>query len=133
MRALVAADSALPATKAFDSTLAAVGGNPEGRGGFGGFGAPRPSPTFVGVNGTLTSQLNALENGDMAPTPSMLAAYAGACTDLKTVVTNWLAANGAALTAFNAALTQAGLKPVAVASPAMVVPDCAAAGDRRTR
>src|SRR6266498_1204052 len=39
MRALVAADTAIPAVKAFDSTLAAVGGNPDARGGgFGGFG-----------------------------------------------------------------------------------------------
>src|SRR2546430_10715138 len=55
LRALVAADSALPAAKAFDSTLAAVGGNPDGRGGFGGFGGPRPAPTFVGVNGDRKS------------------------------------------------------------------------------
>jgi len=47
MRALVAADTAVAAAKAFDSTLAAVGGNPDGRGGFGGFGGPRPAPTFV--------------------------------------------------------------------------------------
>ncbi len=38
MRALVAADSALPAGKAFDSTLAAVGGNADARGGGGGGG-----------------------------------------------------------------------------------------------
>src|SRR5260370_5179130 len=79
MRALVAADSALPAAKAFDSTLAAAGGNPEGRGGFRRVGAPRPGPTFVGGDGTLTSPLNALEHGDMAPHPSSLSPYARAC------------------------------------------------------
>jgi len=124
MRALVAADSTLPAAKAFDSTLAAVGGNPEGRGGFGGFGAPRPAPTFVGVNGTLTSQLNALENGDMAPTPAMQAAYGGACNDLKSAVTTWTTINGAPLAAFNAVLTQNNLKPIPPASPALAVPVC---------
>jgi hypothetical protein len=124
MRALVAADSALPAAKAFDSTLAAVGGNPEGRGGFGGFGAPRPAPTFVGVNGTLTSQLNALENGDMAPTPAMQAAYDGGCDDLKSAVTTWTAINGAPRAAFNAVLTQNNLNPIPPASPALAVPVC---------
>ncbi|HEY6853444.1 MAG TPA: hypothetical protein VI139_04300, partial [Gemmatimonadales bacterium] len=127
MRALVAADTALPAAKAFDSTLAAVGGNPEGRGGFGGFGAPRPAPTFVGVNGALGGEINSLENGDMAPTPAMLAAYAGACDDLKSAVTRWAGINGAALTAFNAVLTQNNLKPIPAASPALAVPVCGAA------
>src|SRR6266571_3366619 len=49
LRALVAADTAIPAVKAFDSTLAAVGGNPDARGGGGGFGGsgagPGPAPT----------------------------------------------------------------------------------------
>jgi hypothetical protein len=128
LRVLVAADSALPAAKTFDSTLAAVGGNPEGRGGFGGFGGPRPAPTFVGVNGNLTNQLNALENGDMAPTPAMLAAYVAGCNDLKSAVTTWAAINGAALTAFNAVLTQNNLKPIPGAAPLLAVPACGATG-----
>src|SRR5229473_5608200 len=44
-----------------------------------------------------------------------------------------LGANGAALTTFNAALTQAGLKPMAAAAPAMAVPDCGAVGGGRRR
>ena len=124
MRALVAADTAVAAAKAFDSTLAAVGGNPDGRGGFGGFGGPRQAPTFVGVNGNLTNQLNALENGDMAPTPAMLAAWVSACNDLKSAVTTWTTINGAALATLNAALTQGGLKPIAAAAPVMAVPVC---------
>src|SRR5258708_25193074 len=77
----------IAAAKVFDSTLAAVGGDPERSGGFGGGGfrpGGPPPPTFVGVNNTLAGQTNALENGDMAPTPAMLAAYAAACRDLGT-------------------------------------------------
>src|SRR2546429_9952071 len=81
LRAAVAADTAarLPAAvvaaaKAFDSTLAAVGGNPEGgRGVFGGGG--RPPPTFVRVNADLVGQISTPENGDMTPTEAMQRDY----------------------------------------------------------
>lgn len=124
MRALVAADTALPAAKAFDSTLAAVGGNPEGGRGFSGFG-PRPAPTFVGVNGNLVNQLNALANGDMAPTAAMQAAYVSACNDLKSAVTTWTAINGARLAALNATLAQNSVQPIPAATPTVPLPVCA--------
>jgi hypothetical protein len=78
------------ADSARDSILAAVGGDPAGGRGFGGFrpGGP-PPPTFAGVNGTLGRQLNALESGDLAPTPAMQAAYAAACKDLTNAVARW--------------------------------------------
>ena len=135
LRAVVAADtvSALPAAvvaaaKAFDSTLAQVGGDPEGgRGGGGGFfgGGARPAPTFVSVNNNLVRQINTLENGDMTPTEAMQRDYAAGCAELKTAVTSWTAIHGAALAAFNAALTQNNLKPVAATSRALVAPVCA--------
>jgi len=64
------------------------------------------------VNGNLTNQLNALENGDMAPTPAMLAAYVAACNDLNSAVTTWTSINGAPLAALNVALTQQNMKPI---------------------
>jgi photosystem II stability/assembly factor-like uncharacterized protein len=127
MRALVAADTTLAAAKAFDSTLAAVGGNPErsGGGGFGGFGGgPAPAPTFVRVNGNLANQINALENGDLAPTGAMQRAYVAACTDLKTALATWTSINGAPLAAFNAVLAQNNLKPILAATPTLVAPMC---------
>ncbi len=126
MRALVAADTALPAAKAFDSTLAAVGGNLErGGGGFGGFGGgPAPAPTFVRVNGNLGNQINTLENGDLAPTAAMQRAYVAACTDLKNAVTTWTGINGASLAAFNAELTRNNLKPIPAATRALTAPAC---------
>ncbi|OLC76134.1 MAG: hypothetical protein AUH78_07440 [Gemmatimonadetes bacterium 13_1_40CM_4_69_8] len=135
LRAAVAADtaSALPAAviaaaRAFDSTLAQVGGDPEGaRGGGGGFfgGGAQPAPSFVSVNANLVRQINTLENGDLAPTPAMQAAYVSGCKDLQTVVTTWTGINGAALAAFNAVLTQNNLKPLAATGRALVAPVCA--------
>jgi len=61
------------------------------------------------VNNTLVGQINALENGDMAPTPAMLAAYAAACKDLGTALATWKGITGAQLTAFNALLKQHNL------------------------
>ena len=125
MRALVAADTALPAAKAFDSTLAAVGGNVDARGGgFGGGGGVAPAPTFVRVNGSLGSQLNTLENGDLAPTEAMQRAYVAGCQDLQRVVTTWAGINGAPLATFNAVLTQNNLKPIPAAAATLVAPPC---------
>jgi hypothetical protein len=126
MRALVAADTALPAAKAFDSTLAAVGGNLErGGGGFGGFGGgPAPAPTFVRLNGNLANQINTLENGDLGPTTAMQRAYVAVCTDLKTAVTTWTGINGAPLAAFNAELTRNNLKPIPAATRVLTAPVC---------
>jgi len=129
LRGLVQADTAsslpapvIAAAKTLDSTLAAIGGNPEGGRGFGGFGRPQPPPTFVGVNGTLTGQVNTLENGDMAPTEAMIRDYLAACGQLRTVATNWSGV-GAAVTAFDAVLAQNNLK--AIPAPAvMTVPGC---------
>jgi len=119
LRTSVRADTAtsypapvIAAAKVFDSTLAAVGGDPERSGGFGGGGfrpGGPPPPTFVGVNNTLARQTNALENGDMAPTPAMLAAYAAACRDLGTALATWKGITGVQLTAFNALLKQHNL------------------------
>jgi hypothetical protein len=91
---VAAARAGAGADAARDSILAAVGGEPGG--GRGGFrpGGP-PPPTFAGVNGTLGSQLNALETGDLAPTPGMQAAYAAACKDLATAVATWTRIKGA--------------------------------------
>ena len=116
------------AAKSLDSTLVAVGGNPEGGRGFGGFRAgPPPPPTFVGVNGTLGGQVNALETGDMAPTPSMQAAYEATCRDLATAAATWRSINGpgGAIETFNAVATRNNLKPVAATAAPLAAPTCA--------
>jgi len=103
-----------------------VGGNPEGGGGGGGFfgSGARPAPNFVSVNADLVRQINTLENGDMAPTPAMQAAYVAGCKDIQTVVTTWIGIAGAPLAAFNAVLAQSNLKPVAATGRALIAPGC---------
>jgi len=132
LRAAVAVDTAATApapvsaaAKAFDSTLAQVGGNPEGGRGFGGGGGGGggPAVSFFAVNENFISQINTLENGDMAPTEAMQRAYVAGCRDLKTAVTAWTAI-AAPLAAFNAVLTQHNLKPIAATVPALVGPGC---------
>ena len=134
-RAAIVADtvSTLPAVvvtaaKTLDSTLVAVGGNPEGGRGFVGFRAgPPPPPTFVGVNGTLGGQINALETADMAPTPAMQAAYEATCRDLATAAATWRKINGSggAIETFNATATRNNLKPVGLTAAPVAGPTCA--------
>jgi hypothetical protein len=116
------------AAKTLDSTLVAVGGNPEGGRGFGGFRAGPPAPpTFVAVNGTLGGEINALETADMAPTPAMQAAYEATCRDLATAAATWRRINGAggAIETFNAMATRNNLKPVGLTAGPVAAPTCA--------
>jgi len=116
------------AAKSLDSTLVAVGGNPDGGRGFGGFRAgPPPPPTFVGVNGTLGGQINALETADMAPTPAMQAAYEATCRDLASAAATWRKINGSggAIETFNAMATRNNLKPVGLTAAPLAAPTCA--------
>ena len=75
-------------------------------------GAPRP--TFRSLNESLASQLNAQDNADFAPTPSMRAAYAGVCRDLTTLHGAWQRIVQRDLPTMNAVLTRAGLRTIAV-------------------
>ncbi|HEX4628608.1 MAG TPA: hypothetical protein VH137_07445, partial [Gemmatimonadales bacterium] len=135
LRAAVGADTAttgpaevVAAAKAFDSTLAAVGGTPEGGRGVGGGGVrrggPPAPPTFVAVNATLVRLLGTLEHGDLAPTEAMRRGYAAGCTELKTAVATWATLNTTALAGFNAVLAKHNLNGVVAPSPALAVPAC---------
>jgi len=105
------------AIASFDAKLDSVAGNPNGRGGFR-RGQPAP-PTFFGVNNELASQLNAQDNGDMAPTTGMLAAYASACNDLRTVNTAWQRLTSTDLGALNTVLTRNRLRALQAPQPAL--------------
>jgi hypothetical protein len=115
------------AATALDAKLAALGGTTDrGRGGFtgGGGGGATPPPNFVALNGTMSQALTALDNGDMAPTESMLNGYIAKCTDLKTAITSWKTITTVDLPAFNAILTRNNVKPIAAGSPALAIPVC---------
>ncbi|HVT38445.1 MAG TPA: hypothetical protein VHE78_05350 [Gemmatimonadaceae bacterium] len=117
MRAVVKArtpsDTASQAAKAiveFRAKMDTVGGSEGGGAGLGG--GRRPPPNFLALNARLVSQLNAQDNADQAPTEAMLAGYAAACRDLKSVAASWAAISAKELQGLNAALTRAGLPAV---------------------
>ena len=121
-----AANGASPEVASKASAIAAqldsVAGGQGGRGrGRGGQGAP---PTFASLNGTFVSQLNAQEQGDLAPTTSARAAWAAACMDLGKTVATWQRVAGAELGALNTMLKTAGKSPVAAPSVQVKPPVC---------
>jgi hypothetical protein len=123
LRTLTAKDSTSAAAKTIREYIARLdtlgGAAPAsggGFGGFGGFGGANARPTLVQLVNRFLNQLSTFENGDVAPTAAMLAAYQSACNDLGKSITVWRAINGADLTALNAALTAAGRTPLAKAA-----------------
>jgi hypothetical protein len=124
---LTASDSTSAAAKAIREYIAkldTLGGSATGGGfnfGGAGFGASA-RPTLVQLVNRFLSQLGNFENGDVAPTAAMLAAYQATCSDLGKSIVAWRAINGTDLSALNAALTAAGksafAKAVGVDAPA---------------
>jgi photosystem II stability/assembly factor-like uncharacterized protein len=106
-------------------------GGPEGsrgRGGGGGGGGRgrggAAPPNFRAVNGTLVQQLNAQDNGDMAPTSSALAGFATTCKELLETVTKWERLSGPELASVNTMLKARGRPPIAPPKQALRVPSC---------
>jgi len=120
LRAIIAADTTSPVAKPIKEYLAkldTVGGTATGNGfafGGAGFGASA-RPTFVQLVNGFLRQLETFAYGDIAPTPAMYAAYRSTCNDLVKAVAAWSTANGADLSALNAALSAAGKNPLAKA------------------
>jgi photosystem II stability/assembly factor-like uncharacterized protein len=108
-----------------DSVAGSTGRRRGGAGG-GGFrqGGGAPPATFMSVNAALVRQLEAQDDGDMAPTEPTLAAYAATCRDLASALTRWSSVVGADLSAFNQVLGAHGGKPIAAPSAAPTAPGC---------
>src|SRR2546423_10496 len=128
LRAMTASDSTSNAAKTIREYIAkldTLGGVAGGSGfsfGGAGFGA-NARPTLVQLVNRFLNQLGSFENGDVAPTAAMLAAYQSACNDLGKSVAAWRAINGADLSALNAALTAAGKTPLTKAV-GVLAPTC---------
>jgi photosystem II stability/assembly factor-like uncharacterized protein len=120
LRTLAATDSTSAAAKAvreYIAKLDTLGGVAGGVGfnfGGAGFGASA-RPTLVQLVNRFLAQLGNFENGDVAPTAAMLAAYQSACNDLGKSIIAWRAINGTDLSSLNAALAAAGKTPFAKA------------------
>lgn len=114
--------TALTAARA---SLDSVAGAPGGGGRRGG-GAPATSnskPSFRALNGTLAGLLTAQDNGDMAPTPAMRAAYTKACGDLSAQHAALQKVMTVRVGALNAALKKAQQAGIDVA-PLGTLPAC---------
>ena len=112
-----------------DSVAGPEGGRGRGGGGGGGGGGGRgrgqaPPPNFRAVNGALVQQLNAQDNGDMAPTASTLAGFMTTCKDLRTVVTTWEKLSGSELSAVNTMLRAKGRPSIASPGESLRPPSC---------
>ena len=128
LRTAARTDSTSPAElraayAALGAQLDTVGGLDVQRG-FRRGGPSNPPPNFRAVSEALVQQLEAQDNGDMAPTAASLAAYAHTCGELRTVVTRWQQVLGRELVTFNAARKRSGLAEVGIPKPALVAPVC---------
>ncbi|HEY7893888.1 MAG TPA: hypothetical protein VIC24_03225 [Gemmatimonadaceae bacterium] len=104
------------AIKSFDEKVDSVAGNPEGNRFRFGRGAA-PAPDYVRVSGTLVQQLEAQDNGDMAPTVSSLAGTDSVCKDLATVDAAARRLTTTDLTALDAVLGRHSLSEVHAPAP----------------
>lgn len=83
-----------------------------------------PRPTFVSLNAAFTTQLNAQDLGDLAPTAAALAAYGQSCQELRTVLADWARLGTTALNDVNAALAARGGAPVRAPASRVRAPAC---------
>ena len=107
------------AAASFTAKLDTIAGNPDGRGARfarAGSGAA-PPPNYVAVSDALVRQLEAQDNGDLAPTPAMLAARDSTCAELGAVDASWRRTATSELAALNAVLARHG-RPALPAPPA---------------
>ena len=117
---LRAADSTTALAAQLDTLAGLDAARRRGRG----FGQGAPPPSFSGVNSALVNQLNAQEQGDMAPTAASLAAYASACQDLAKVFASWQKLSTTELSSVNAALKSRGRAAVALLKSEVKLPSC---------
>ena len=101
-----------------DSVAGGQGGRGRGRGGQG---AP---PNFASLNGTFVGQLNAQDQGDLAPTAAARAAWTASCMDLAKAVATWQRVSSTDLNSLNAMLTSAGKSTVAPPNAPIKPPIC---------
>ena len=118
----VRGDSTADAT-AFYASLDTVAGLDAQRGRGRGAGRP-PAPTFSAINNALVNQLNAQENGDIAPTTAALAAFASTCKELQSVAVTWQRVITTGLSSYNAVLKQRGRTVLVTPAGALKLPNC---------
>ncbi|HKT09329.1 MAG TPA: hypothetical protein VJR24_15625 [Gemmatimonadaceae bacterium] len=112
------------AVKTFETKLDSVAGDSAGERGFRFGRGPAPPPDYVRVSGTFVQLLEGQDNGDMAPTPSSLAAVAAACKDLATVTAAADRLTKTGLPVLDAALGRHSITDVPAPPPAKTGSGC---------
>ncbi|HEY3886543.1 MAG TPA: YCF48-related protein, partial [Vicinamibacterales bacterium] len=84
---------------------------------------------FDRIRESMNHLLEELDSADFAPTSSMTGAYAGACDELRSALSNWRAAQSNELTRVNAALSAAGA-PLLTMPATIALPVCPAIAAR---
>jgi len=113
-----------PRAGALAAQLDSVAGLDQGRGRGGGRGGQASRPSFRAVNAALVSQLDAQEQGDMAPTSAALAAFGATCRELATLAATWQRLSVTELGGINAILKQQGQNVIPTPAGPIKVPIC---------
>jgi len=111
-------------TASLAAQLDTVAGLDQSRGRGGGRGGQPARPTFRAINAALVSQLDAQENGDMAPTSSALAAFAATCKELTNLAATWQKLSVTELGGINAILKQKGQNVITTPVGNIKLPTC---------
>ena len=101
---------------AFRVKLDSVAGNAAAVRPFFGFGSRRPPRDLFALNGQFAAQLDAQENGDLAPTEAMRQGFTESCRTLGQTLAQWQRLNAGDLAALNVILRRAdgaGITPAA--------------------
>jgi hypothetical protein len=109
---------------ALAAQLDTVAGLDQGRGRGGGRGGQPARPSFRAINAALVSQLDAQEQGDMAPTPAALAAFTTTCKELTSLAAAWQRLSVTELGGINAVLKQKGQNVITTPAGTIKVPIC---------
>jgi photosystem II stability/assembly factor-like uncharacterized protein len=107
-----------------DTVAGPEGGRGRGGGGGGRGRGQAVPPNFRAINGTLVRQLNAQDQGDLAPTAATLAGFMATCKELRAVATTWERLGGTELASVNALLKTKGRPAIAAPGEPLRVPAC---------
>jgi hypothetical protein len=113
-----------PRVSALAAELDSIAGPDQGRGRGGGRGGGAARASFRSINAALVSQLDAQDQGDMAPTSAALAAFGATCKELTNLAATWQRLSVTELGGINAILKQQGQSVITTPVGTMKVPIC---------
>jgi hypothetical protein len=120
----VASSDVASRASALAAQLDTLAGPDQGRGRGGGRGGAGARPSFRSLNAALVSQLDAQDQGDMAPTSAALAAFGASCKELGNLAATWRRLSTTELAGINAILKQQGQNVITPPAGKLELPMC---------